>query len=387
MGKPIRYLVNDRCLFAGRSGIPIYLEELWRHWPRNSDVELTGCCGALRKWCRLPSRRASQASWTWGIPLKELLTRVCPDKPAGYRTVLHDLYRSWFKLQLRYGAYDGYFEPNNLAFDIDIPIVTTLHDLSVIEHPEWHPPERVARWEKQFNHTLRATSHWIVPSHFTKQRLIAVAGVPEDRISAIPLAPRNMSVNGGMGALPDALRGCFLHLGTIEPRKNILMLLSAYGRLPAELRERHRLVLVGAPGWGSDDFWTQLREHPMSGEAIAIAGASDDQVATILSGAMVLLCASHYEGFGLPVVEAMAAGVPVVRTSIPVMEEVAGSASLTVSGEDASEWSRIMVEICEDATLRQSLSERGRARALATYAWSSTAEQHMRALGAAARRR
>src|SRR5262249_16811830 len=158
--------------------------------------------------------------------------------------------RHFFRAHCRLHAYDLYHEPNLLPLPCDLPTVVTVHDLSVLLHPEWHPADRVLAFEREFRDGLARTTHVLTDTDFTRQEVIDTLGLPPDHVTCVhlgispdlrPLPAGDLA--GGLrrlGLPPEYL----LHVGTLEPRKNLLMLLRAYCALPAAVRTRFPLLLV-----------------------------------------------------------------------------------------------------------------------------------------------
>jgi len=157
-----------------------------------------------------------------------------------------------FRVACRQRHYDLYHEPNFIPFTCDCPTVVTIHDLSVLLHPEWHPADRVAYFEKNFHRGLAQASHFLAISEFGRQEIIRTLNILPDRVTRTymgirrglgPLAQQEVaSALARLGLPPQYL----LYLGTIEPRKNVLNLMKAYCALPQELRSHWPLLLVVA---------------------------------------------------------------------------------------------------------------------------------------------
>lgn len=166
-----------------------------------------------------------------------------------------------------------------------------------------------------------------------------------------------------------------LAVGTIEPRKGLDTLLAA---MASEHAPRLPLVVAGAPGWGGMDLPALAREHGLSpGRLLLLGGCSDEVLARALAGASVLAVPSLAEGFGLPLLEAMAAGVPVVHSDAPALVEVSGRAGVTVRRGDGVALAAALNTVASDPDLRSRMVERGRARA-AEFDWDDAARRTWR---------
>jgi glycosyltransferase involved in cell wall biosynthesis len=190
------------------------------------------------------------------------------------------------------------------------PVVVTVHDLAVLRYPELFPAWTRLYGKTSLRPTLRAAVRVVAVSEFTKREVMELAGVPAERVRVVPNATDEdvFTADG-----PRAEGDYVLALGTLEPRKNLARLAQATGRLGLELR------LVGAPGWGSVE---------LNGAGVRWLGRlPDDEVAALYRGALCFAYPSLYEGFGIPVLEAMRCGAPVVTSAGSAMEEVAGDAA------------------------------------------------------------
>jgi len=372
-----RILVNDRCL-GGGSGVAVYLRNVLDHWPAQSEVRLDGFCAAVPLLGRLTAARAGGSAELLALrPLKTLRARDHRRYrlPRRVTRTMQRVYALAFAARLRSGRLAACFEPNHLAPVGGKPVFTTMHDLSVIEHPQWHPANRIAQWESDLPATLANTTQWIAVSQFTAGRLATVLGVPPERVAVIPLAARPLAYpdRAGIeslkraGILPVRFVLC---LGTLEPRKNLLTLLDAWASM--ERPGGARLVLAGGRGWGGPEFWKALLGHPMAGEVLASRYVSDEAAAALLAGADAVLVPSHYEGFGLPVLEAFACGSPVICSRAQALVELAGGAAETLDAGDVEGWSKAMARALSDASWRRQCALAGRERA-SQYSWARTA--------------
>ena len=237
--------------------------------------------------------------------------------------------------------------------------VLTLHDLS-----PWR--DSVASSSRVRNRTkallrLRVPTLILTPSDAIRREAIGYFGWPESRIVAVPLAPADW-----LKPAPSAPEGLpyFLHVGALEPRKNVAAIVEAWRLLPAG---GSRLVLAGRP---RPDF---ALPRPAPGLEI-LTDVPDGQLAALYSNAAAVLCLSSYEGFGLPVLEAMRCGAPVIASNDPAIRETAGGAACIADSRDPKSVAEAMLAMIANPNLRADLSARGSARA-SLFTWSRTARE------------
>ena len=259
------------------------------------------------------------------------------------------------------------------------PVVATIMDAIPLSHPEW-----VAYRLKSIKNVLwKRSFHWadriVTISEFSRAEIERWFGVPGERIRVVPLGvderwfqPPGSAETERVRAryqLPDAY---FLSIGTLQPRKNLLRLITAHRRLPERLRREVPLVVVGKAGWNCKDEVAQLqaRDDP---SLQWLGYVPDADLPAVLGGAAALVFVSLYEGFGLPVLEAFAVGVPVVASGTTALPEVASGAALMVDPTDVGEIADAMRQIVETPGLAASLRESGLERARA-FSWERTAE-------------
>ncbi|MCI0652804.1 MAG: glycosyltransferase family 4 protein, partial [Planctomycetes bacterium] len=329
------------------------------------------------------ARRALPPSGEFPIPLCSL-RELAGGRPRGalagpvagfVRRPLRFLYRRAFRGAARSDRFAAVFEPNHLTIPTERPAVATFHDLSVVERPEWHPREDAANWERSLSASLAATAHFIADSAFTRGRMMEFLGLRGEQITVAHLAPCLRAKRDGVAAIANrsALPARYLlHLGTIEPRKNIGVLLDAYLQLPARIKDTCGLVLCGARGWGDGAFWRALAEHPAAERVACTAYLPRGAADALLAGAAALVIPSRYEGFGLPLAEALTAGVPAIASDIEVFHEVAADAALYALPTDPAAWAAQIARLLDERELAAALARAGTARA-GYFSWEKTA--------------
>lgn len=259
--------------------------------------------------------------------------------------------------------------------------VATFHDLSPFTWAECHPPKRLRYLQKELQKTLDKADALITDSEFTRQELAAFSSLPLEKIHAIPLASSVdfyvrpidalLDVLGGYGLTPG---GYSLFVGTIEPRKNIDTLLSAYRLLPVTLRRRWPLILSGYKGWQSDEIHSRLAVAEKEGWARYLGFVPAEHLPLLFSGARLFTFPSHYEGFGLPVLEAMSSGVPVVCSNSSSLPEVAGGAALMCDPLDVDALTANLQQGLEDEVWRAKAVSQGLLHANG-FSWERCAAQ------------
>lgn len=254
-------------------------------------------------------------------------------------------------------------------------LVVTVHDAVPWTHPETLTPRGVQWHRRMIGRDVRRAERIVVPSTAVADDLAGIFPAASDRIAVIghgvttlPVPADAASIRGRLG-LPD---GYVLAIATLEPRKGLDVLIDAMTR-PAT-REAH-LVVVGPSGWGEVDLPAVAAAAGLAPERLHAVGRLDDRdLAAVLAGATVLAAPSRAEGFGLPVLEAMAAGIPVVVSDAPALVELVGPAGLVSRREDPVSLARAIGDVLDDPSAAAELAARGRARA-AGSTWAAAAAQ------------
>ncbi|MCS7021701.1 MAG: glycosyltransferase family 4 protein [Gemmataceae bacterium] len=292
--------------------------------------------------------------------------------------VLRSAYIAHFHLLARWDHFDLYHEPNLVPFAVPLPTIVTVHDLSVLLHPQWHPPERVRRHEQAFARGVARAAHLLVDSEAVRQEALLHLGLSPNRVTTVhcgvaeqfrPVGSADLAQVRNRWQLPARYLLC---VGTIEPRKNLLLLMRAYCDLPASLRQDCPLVLAGSWGWKSDPerhFWETTGRH----NGIRYLGyVPDADLPALYSGALALFYPSHYEGFGLPPVEMMACGGAAVVSTAAAVREVAGGNAICLDPHDFDAWRQALRRTIEDPHWLDQYRQRGPAYA-ARYRWDRAA--------------
>ena len=259
--------------------------------------------------------------------------------------------------------------------------VATFHDLSIFTWAHCHPPERVRFMQRELKLTIQRASLLITDSEYTRQEIASYFGYPLDKIRTVPLAcssdfhPRDaIETNSILNKFSLAHDGYTLYAGTIEPRKNIESLLDAYAMLPDVIRARWPLVLVGYRGWRSEVLHQRIEAAVTAGWVRYLGYVVNDDLPILFSGARLFVFPSHYEGFGLPVLEAMASGVPVVCSNSSSLPEVAGGAALMCDALDVDKLTQLIAFGLEDESWRVGAVAKGLAQS-SKFSWERCAKE------------
>ena len=266
------------------------------------------------------------------------------------------------------------------ALGVGVPTVITVHDVFPFTHPDLYSAPIRVHHQALVRGAARRATRVIVPSEHSRDSAAEVCGVPAERIAVIPWGvserfhPRP--------APPERLRERFgidgpyvVCVGTLEPRKNLPVLLEAFARLPGDLRD-HRLVLIGGSGWKTSTFGGALAA--LGDRAVLTGYVADDELVELVSSAACFAHPALFEGFGFPVLEAMACGTPVVSSDGGALREVVGDSGLLVDPRDAGGLAEAIARVLGSPELAADLRERGLARA-AEHTWERCAAATVRA--------
>jgi alpha-1,3-rhamnosyl/mannosyltransferase len=294
-----------------------------------------------------------------------------------------------FRAACRRGRFDLYHEPNFLPQASDLPTVATFHDLSVLLHPEWHPADRVTHFERRLRRGLAQCAHVLAISDAARQEILRTFGLSRRQVTRT-----YMGVRPGLGPLPPATvlrelhrRGLppryLLYVGTIEPRKNVLMLLRAYCTLPGALRDRYPLLLAGAWGWNAGAEVAYFHKEARQRGVQQLGYVPDEDLALLYNGARALAYPSLYEGFGLPPVEMLACGGAVLASTAPALVETVGGQAHLIEPLNLDGWRQALLRVCTDESWWQSLRAGAVAKAQ-PYTWERCAADTLRVYRAVA---
>jgi glycosyltransferase involved in cell wall biosynthesis len=295
----------------------------------------------------------------------------------GYRTATWLAYEYRIKRILAQGAFDVYHETAITPSAIKgTPQVFTIHDLSLIKFSEMHPRERVWFSDLLFNRRLHYATQFITVSDFVRSEFLNEFPVDPDRVTTIWEAPDawfykrdRERVDAVIGRL-KLPREYLLFVGTLEPRKNLPLVIKAL----ANIKEKIPVVLVGWKGWGNDMWWQKAKEAGVADQIFTLGYIDEESLACLYSGAMALVFPSVYEGFGLPLLEAMACGCPVICSEAASLPEVAGDAAIYINPKDETDLADAITRMVFDTQIRDDFRKKGFQRAR-HFSWERAAKE------------
>jgi glycosyltransferase involved in cell wall biosynthesis len=385
----MRVIVNQLAALGAKTGIGHYTVELLRCLRQQAGADQIDsfpegwvrrgreACARLRP--RLEGKRQEDTAKKSGAMVATLRSRAL----GCLRQLGRSVMAQHFRMVSSARGYDLYHEPNFIPLPCARPTVATVHDLSVLLHPEWHPADRVAHFAKHFERGLRRCTHLFAISEFGRQELIRHLHIHPQRITRT-----YMGIRPGLGPLPgeevarvlrplDLPPGYLLYVGTIEPRKNLLMLLRAYCSLPGTLRSRWPLLLVGHWGWNASEVAAYFQAEARHRGVIHLGYVADALLPALYNGARALVYPSLYEGFGLPPIEMMACGGAVLASTAGAVAETVGSRAHLVEPYDVDGWRAALDRVLRDDDWWRSL-RRGVRAVAEPFTWDQCAADTLR---------
>lgn len=263
-------------------------------------------------------------------------------------------------------------------------IVTTIYDITVFTHPKCHKKLNVVFVRHYIKKAIKLADRIIAISNYTKEDLVQHMGVRPERIQVVHLATDAGYKPVEDKPLIDRVRQKYrlpekyiLFVGAIEPRKNIQTLIYAYARLHKRYREELGLVIAGAKGWQNKDIYQTVEKLEIDDRVVFPGYIAKEDMSALYSGATVFVYPSLYEGFGLPVLEAMSCGVPVITSNVSSLPEIAGDAARLVCPTDVDELIAVLEEVLDDEELRKQMRQKSIKRA-SLFSWDRCAKETLK---------
>ena len=306
--------------------------------------------------------------------------------PVRVSNLFLDYYPDFFSsyVEPKLGKIDIFHGTNYTVFPFQkCRKVMTIYDVTFLKYPEY-VNSVVQQYGKRVKKCLQWTDLVITISESSKRDIVEYLNFDADRVWVTPLASRYAGEDGEWSNLEqpqvdyDFSRPYLLFVSTLEPRKNIVAIVEAFNYLKEKYRIEQQLVLIGQKGWKYKPIFDAIASSPYNNEIHHLNYLGDRDVAWFYQHADVFVYPSHYEGFGLPVLEAMTWGAPVVTSNTSSLPEVAGDAALQIDPNEPLELAEAILQILESSEFRQTLIAKGKAQAK-RFSWENTAKETLAA--------
>jgi glycosyltransferase involved in cell wall biosynthesis len=354
----VRIVIDYRPALRARTGVGEYIHQVVKALAENGQDDIT----------------LFSSSWK-DRPAAELRHELPDVQIIDQRIPVRALNLAWHRLEwppveaVAGGHYDIAHSPHPLLLPSrSAAQVVTIHDLHFMSHPERTSHEIRRDYPALAGRHARRADRIIVPSRFAAAQVQRTFNVPPERIAVCHLGAPEWKAPP---ARVDS-NGYILFMGTLDARKNIGGLLHAYGQLLGERTDVPRLIIAGRAGSGSARWLEEIAKPPLAGHVEYLGYVSADAREPLFKGAQLFVLPSFEEGFGLPALEAMSAGVPVVVSDRGSLPEVVGDAGLLIDPEEPSSLAAAIERIVSDTSLRETLARRGLERAR-QFSWKQTA--------------
>ena len=298
------------------------------------------------------------------------------------------LYRLWYRLRLPLpvqwvtGQVDLFHSPDFVLPPVNgrIPTLLTVHDLSFVHYPHVFPERLVTYLNQVVPWSIGRATHILADSDATRQDLLNIWQVPPEKVTVLYSGVHERFEPVGDVALITAVRHKYhlqdwpyiLSVGTLQPRKNYQMLIRAFALLADKVS--HHLVISGGKGWLYDEMLAEVERQGLTGRVHFIGFVDDADLPTLYSEADLFVFPSLYEGFGLPLLEAMGCGTAVLTSNSSSLPEVAGTAARQLPPTDEAAWTENMLALLTDIELRDKLVLAGLTQAK-QFSWQTAAQQ------------
>jgi alpha-1,3-rhamnosyl/mannosyltransferase len=280
---------------------------------------------------------------------------------------------------------DIFFAPDHHIPKLrDILVVATIMDTIPLVHPEF-----VSQSLRKFkNSAFKKTAHWanhiITISEYSKKDIVKYFDIDEDKISVVPLGVNEAFFQRVSDSKKKEVlkkyrlkSSFFVSVGTLQPRKNISRLIEAFELLPKEIQSANNLVIIGKYGWGEEELLTKLKSKELNKNIHWLQTVSDDELYALLQSSVGMVYPSLYEGFGLPLLEGFASGIPVVASNSTSLPEVGGDAVLYIDPYNSHDISDKMLRLVSSTELSKGLVYKGKER-VKYFTWEKSSLEHIK---------
>jgi glycosyltransferase involved in cell wall biosynthesis len=370
-------IINAIPLLSKFTGIAKYTYEISKRiLELDQNIDATFYYGYFRKKLYFPNVTEISREENLAKKIKKFLTKTYLLKKIARQGIL-------VSSNLLRKQCDLYWEPNivPIKYINNKHLVTTVHDFSFQVYPDWHPKETREYFKKHFWSNISKSERIITASHFTKNEICGFLRFDASRIHVIHhgVDHDNFKVyeNDAMQTFRNVYnlpKKFILFVGSIEPRKNLKNALLAYNALPDAFKLEYKFILAGFSGWKNTEVMEIIRKE--SGNIIYLGYLSEQELAYLYNLASVFLYSSFYEGFGLPPLEAMACGAPVIVSRVSSMPEICGDAAYYVDPMEMNSISEGIYAVATDENIKNILRKKGFHQA-ERYNWNKSAQEHL----------
>jgi len=296
-------------------------------------------------------------------------------------TILRKIFRRllFFYTKFSNKKFDLYWEPNFVPLkNIKArKVVTSIHDFSFMLYKDFHPKERIEFFENNFFQNIYRSNVIICFSNFTKREILERLNLDEKRVKVIyhGIDHNLFKIYNNFKLNFKLPKKFILSVGSIEPRKNLKGLLTAYSKLPIDIKNEYHLVLAGFKGWNNKEILDLIEKNKRYIHYLGYV--SDLELAQIYNLASLFIYPSFYEGFGLPPLEAMACGTPVITSNVSSLPEVGGEAVVYCNPYDVEDIKNKIEMVIKDEVLQKEMIKKGLKRAK-QFTWEKSSQEHLK---------
>lgn len=354
---------------GNRSGIGQYTYEIAKRVHDQDNLEF---CGNLFNFLS----RNDNAEALSGIHMPIQISTLFP----------YGIYRRiWNVFPVPYGSLFQSKADLNVFFNYIVPpriegkVITTIHDMTYLRFPETMERRNLKRLKNGIQHSVKRSNRILTDSEFSKREIVELLSVPEHKVSVVSCAPSLTSDVAPFADLKQKYKithPYVLYVGTIEPRKNLSRLVNAFAQLKERENLPHQLVLAGGKGWENEDIYQTVDKMFHNGEVIFTGYVTNAEKNALYQNAELFVFPSLYEGFGIPPLEAMTFGCPVVSSNAASLPEVVGDAAELVDPMNVESLADGMWKVLSDDLYRAELVQKGYKQAK-KFNWDGSAKKLM----------